>query len=260
MANAQLAALQVELCEVFSSIQGEGPCVGYSTLFVRFANCDLRCAWCDTPTSWKAPRSARFETARGSRQFQTCANPVSAAQVLEACEALGVPEHRYVSLTGGEPLLQAEAVAAIAATVSTRGPQVHLETHGAAPDALAEVIEHIDVVSMDWKFASDSGWASGEGSFAVLAERSLQTALGATRVYVKAVITPNTQEDEFEEMLERIAACDPATPLILQPVSVAGKLREGCSASRVMQFLTLAEARLKDVRVIPQTHKLYGVL
>jgi len=261
-----IAAVEtMELCEVFSSIQGEGPCVGYSTLFVRFANCDLRCAWCDTPTSWKAPRLCRFETRRGSQEFLSFANPVTPARVIEACEALDLADHRYLSLTGGEPLLQPEAVALLASEARKRGPLVHLETHGAAPDALAEVVDRIDLVSMDWKFPSDVHWAKdaagkGSESFADLSERSLRTASAATQVYVKAVITPNTQQEELEEMCARIAACDPATALILQPVTPTGKLREATSAARLVEFLLLAESKLSDVRIIPQTHKTYGVL
>ncbi len=256
----------VELCEVFSSIQGEGPCVGYSTLFVRFANCDLRCAWCDTPGSWKAPRLCRLETERGSQEFKSVSNPVPWPRVIEACESLRLGDHRYLSITGGEPLLQAPAVARLAYEARKRGTRVHLETHGAAPDALAEVAGGIDLVSMDWKFSSDVRWAKdAEGrqrgeSFADLSERSLRAAAGASQVYVKAVITPNTLQEEFDEMCARVAACDPGTPLVLQPVTPTGKLREATSPQRLFDLLLLAETRLRDVRLIPQTHKIYGVL
>ena len=57
-----LPVLPVQLVEMFSSVQGEGPELGARTLFVRFAECDLRCAWCDTPHSW----SSRAECALGA--------------------------------------------------------------------------------------------------------------------------------------------------------------------------------------------------
>ena len=34
--------------EFFTSIQGEGPFVGYKQLFVRFCGCNLSCKYCDT--------------------------------------------------------------------------------------------------------------------------------------------------------------------------------------------------------------------
>jgi len=243
-------------------VQGEGPFVGSSTLFVRFARCDLRCRWCDTPQTWNVPRTCRFETQRGSQCFRTVENPVNEAEVIEACEALELSRHRFVSFTGGEPLLQPEAVARFAIAFRARGPQVHLETHGVAPDELAAVIASIDVVSMDWKFGSDVAWAeqgAAEG-FSVLCERSLRVAKQAPQVYVKAVISPNTTDAEFDEMCERIAGVDRRTPLVLQPVTPHGKLREGAAAGQLLRLLLRAEERLEDVRVIPQTHKLYGVL
>jgi len=100
------------LVEIFSSFQGEGPHVGASTLFVRFGECDLRCRWCDSPHTWKPSARCRIEDpARGEREI---ANPVPLAEVAAAAEALDLSHHRFVSLTGGEPLLQPEAVRAIA--------------------------------------------------------------------------------------------------------------------------------------------------
>lgn len=39
---------QLWIQEVFYSIQGEGPFMGRSALFVRFAGCNLQCDFCDT--------------------------------------------------------------------------------------------------------------------------------------------------------------------------------------------------------------------
>ena len=45
--------MDANLVEIFSSVQGEGPDVGASTLFVRLGACDLRCRWCDSPHTWR---------------------------------------------------------------------------------------------------------------------------------------------------------------------------------------------------------------
>ena len=66
----------------------------------------------------------------------------------------------FVSFTGGEPLLQPEPLAALARAFREHGPRIHLETHGLHTDALASVLPEIDVVSMDWKLASDVRRAS----------------------------------------------------------------------------------------------------
>ena len=120
------------LYEVFSSIQGEGPSVGETTLFVRFAGCDLRCGWCDTPHTWQRSATARFEVARGRGAFRTVDNPVALDDLLAAAEALDLPAHRFASLTGGEPLLQPAALREVAQALRARGPRILLETAGTA--------------------------------------------------------------------------------------------------------------------------------
>ena len=43
---------QLEVSEIFESVQGEGASVGQPCLFVRLAGCNLKCAWCDTRYAW----------------------------------------------------------------------------------------------------------------------------------------------------------------------------------------------------------------
>jgi organic radical activating enzyme len=245
-------------------VQGEGPHVGRSTLFVRLGECDLRCRWCDSPGTWRPARECRVEVARGTGRFRSLPNPVPLAAALEAAEALEVSRHRFVSLTGGEPLLQPEAVAALAGALRARGPRILLETHGLEADALAHVLPAIDVVSMDWKLASDVRRASepkaGAASFHEAHARFLRVARGAPEVVVKIVVTPASSDAELAEAWRRIAEIDPATPLVLQPVTPFGGVKERPSAARMLELSARAERVLSDVRVIPQTHPILGAL
>ncbi|MDJ0850975.1 MAG: 7-carboxy-7-deazaguanine synthase QueE [Myxococcota bacterium] len=253
------------LVEVFSSVQGEGIHVGSTTLFVRFGGCDLRCRWCDSPHTWQPAAACRFEVSRGSGRFREVPNPVPLAAVLEAAEGLELSAHRFVSLTGGEPLLQPEAVLELAGSLRTRGPRIHLETHGVATDALARVVEAVDVVSMDWKLASDVRregqpfHAPGE-PFHAEHERFLRTARAAPEVVVKVVVTPASEDAEIDEMAERIAAVDAGIPLVVQPVTPFGGVREPPGAERLLGLVAHLSHRLTDVRLVPQTHKSVGVL
>jgi len=252
--------------ELFSSAQGEGPHVGASTLFVRLGGCDLRCRWCDSPHTWRPPATCRIETMRGTGAFRELPNPVATDEVVAAAEALELDAHRFVALTGGEPLLQPEVVGTLARALGKRGPRVLLETAGHLPDALATVVESIDVVSMDWKLASDVR-RQGEPaavleeagrSFDDLHARFLAVARRAPEWYVKIVVTESSRDAEVLAACERIAEQDPTTLVVLQPVTPTGVVRERPAAARLLALQRAASRGLVDVRVIPQTHPLYG--
>jgi 7-carboxy-7-deazaguanine synthase len=253
----------MDLVEIFSSVQGEGTHVGESTLFVRLGGCDLRCRWCDSPHTWRPTQTCRFETARGSGVFREVENPVSLDDAVAAAEALDAGSHRFVSLTGGEPLLQPGAVRELARALRARGPRIHLETHGLASEALAQVLDQIDVIAMDWKLASDVHRAEGpEGDFHESHERFLRVARQRPQVEVevKVVVTSSSLDTELEALCARIAAVDAAIPLVLQPVTPFGRVREAPDASRLLGWVAKASQRLACVRLIPQTHKAYGAL
>jgi organic radical activating enzyme len=257
--------VDANLVEIFSSIQGEGPYVGTSTLFVRFGVCDLRCRWCDSPHTWHAAARCRIETARGAASFRELPNPVTPAAVLAAAEALEVGTHRFVSLTGGETLLQPQAIAALAPALKARGPRIYLETHGLATAALDAVIDAVDVVSMDWKLASEvrreSDPPRGEvADFHAEHRAFLARALRGAEVFVKAVVTPSTSDAELDAMARAVAEVDRRVLVVVQPVTPRGAVRERPSAARLLQIAARLERTLEDVRVIPQTHPLYGAL
>lgn len=258
-------ATSANLIEIFSSVQGEGTHIGSSTLFFRLGECDLRCRWCDTPHSWRPAAACRLETARGTGAFRVVDNPVSIADALGAADALDLDSHAFGSITGGEPLLQPAAVRALALGIRERGPRVHLETHGIAVEALETVIDVVDVVSMDWKFTSDVRRASDRkgvpvASFHDAHERFLAIATRAPEVVVKLVVTLDTREDEIGEMCERISKSGADISLVVQPVTPAGPVKETPGADRLLPLLARIERTIPGVRLIPQTHKLYGAL
>jgi organic radical activating enzyme len=256
---------EANVVEIFSSLQGEGPHVGRTTLFVRFGECDLRCRWCDTPHSWQPAARCRIERARGSGAFREVENPVSVPAIAAAAEALDVASHRCVSLTGGEPLLQPTAVGELTALLRGRGPAIHLETHGLHAAALTRVVDSIDVVSMDWKLASDVRRSSDPRRGAVREfhddhEAFLRVAQRAPEVFVKVVVTQDSRDDEIDALAIRVSRVDRDVPVIVQPVTPFAQVRVAPDAGRLLAVVWRLERMLSDVRVIPQTHKLIGAL
>jgi len=253
------------LVEVFASAQGEGPEIGRTTVFVRFGGCDLRCLWCDSPGTWRAVSTCRVEQEAFSERFEEVPNPVAPSRIADWVDALAPRDDTWVSLTGGEPLLQPDALEALVSELVHRGRRIYLETHGLHAEALTRVVDRIDLVSMDWKLSSDVRWAPGvespdEAEFHESHERFLRVALRAKAVYVKVVLTLSTRDDELDAMLDRIESLGRDIPLVLQPVTPAGGVKQAPGARQLLAWLARAETRLTDVRLIPQTHPIYGAL
>lgn len=255
----------MNLVEIFWSVQGEGLCVGEPSVFVRLGECDLRCAWCDSPGTWQPAVRGRIEASPGSERFEQVDNPTPLSRVLDAVRTLDPEANSLVSVTGGEPLLQPAVVKALASAVRSEGRRVLLETHGLAVAAIRTVAREIDVVSMDWKLASDVRRASDKrhetaSPFHDAHEAFLEAALEAESVYVKVVVTKRTRDDELDEVCRRIARLDNKIPLVLQPVTPCGSVRETPSAGELLAWLRRCHQTLADVRLIPQTHKTLGAL
>jgi len=104
--------MKYNVIEKFVSIDGEGPSAGELATFIRFQGCDLRCAWCDTAYSWDA--SVKAET-------------MTAEEIYDYIVETGV---HNVTLTGGEPLIQAGIGDLIDLLTSDGMLTVRIETHG----------------------------------------------------------------------------------------------------------------------------------
>lgn len=241
--------------EMFSGIQGEGPWVGVRQIFVRFGGCDLRCWWCDTPRSLVRRDPNKVERTPGKRDFDLLPNPLHIDEVASLIRALKPEAHQSVSFTGGEPLLQVAALIELAGRAHTFGTRVFLETHGGRVDELRQAIDAVDIISMDLKLKS----STGEDVPLERHEEFLSIALQKD-VYCKIVITPATADDEVFDALRMIARVAPDRPVILQPVTPMGQIKETPSVQRMLDLHDAALEILSDVRVIPQVHALMGQL
>lgn len=106
----------MDVVEVFKSIEGEGKRAGVPCVFVRFAGCNLRCSYCDTTYAQK--------------QSDAQLKGVSPDTVLNLIkkESAGC---KYVTLTGGEPLLQQfEEMKELLIILAKAGYEVNIETNG----------------------------------------------------------------------------------------------------------------------------------
>jgi 7-carboxy-7-deazaguanine synthase len=95
--------------EIFKSIQGESTRAGLACVFVRLTACNLRCSYCDTA----------YAFTEGSRMTLD-----------EIVDRVTKFDCKLVELTGGEPLLQPNALP-LMARLADLGHTVLIETSGA---------------------------------------------------------------------------------------------------------------------------------
>ena len=253
------------IVEIFSGVQGEGIHVGRRQIFLRLAGCNLACDYCDQPEARIVPVLALIERAAGRRNFIAVRNPLGVERTARAVLRLDRPRglHHAVSVTGGEPLMQAGFLAALLPVLRRAGLRVLLETNGTRPGEFRALRHLVDIVSMDFKLRSSTGRAmptNAHREFLRLAAR------GGREVYVKAVVSSRTTGAEIARAAGLIAAIKRSVPLVLQPVTRRGRLarlRGGRSpappdAARLLKLQAAAGKVLPDVRVIPQTHKIIG--
>ncbi|MBN2754276.1 MAG: radical SAM protein [Candidatus Goldbacteria bacterium] len=122
---------QLSVCELFEDLEGEGRFQGYPTFFIRLAECNLRCKWCDTKESYAAGRLYSATKLAKMASDSGCCN---------------------ISITGGEPLLQKSGVKVLIKALRRKcpGKRITVETNGSI--SVAGI--NADNISMDIKLLS----------------------------------------------------------------------------------------------------------
>jgi organic radical activating enzyme len=248
--------------EIFSAIQGEAALVGERQVFVRLTGCNIRCVYCDQPEALeRRPGPCRVERTAGRRNWSDESSPLTIDRVVDAVGLLWdqVPHHS-ISLTGGEPLLQGIRVERLARELAARGLPVMLETNGTLVPPMRKLAATVAYVSMDLKLRSVDGEKvapTTQSTFLAAA-----TAGGAT-TWVKVVVGPDTDVDEFDAGIAMVAAAsDGSAPIevFLQPLTAFGAATTAPSPELVLALHDRALRIHPRVRVVPQTHKAIGQL
>jgi organic radical activating enzyme len=106
------------------------------------SRCNLACVWCDTAYTWRFTGDNRPH--RDGIGYERAANQVTLSEEDTAARIAALGGHRLV-VTGGEPLLQAPALARMITTLPAM--HVEIETNGtvAPPPALAALVQQFNV-------------------------------------------------------------------------------------------------------------------
>ncbi|NLE64999.1 MAG: 7-carboxy-7-deazaguanine synthase QueE [Elusimicrobia bacterium] len=227
---------RAKVIEVFDSIQGEGKYAGVPQVFVRFAGCNLACAWCDSSHA-RDPKPGTFRELEAEALWKEV-RPL-------------VPQVHSVSLTGGEPLLHSAFLMEFLPFLTAANVPVYLETNGTLPGELKKIIEDVDVVAMDVKLPSSTGCQAFWDEHVEF----LRIAWGKD-VFIKMVISTATCTADIERAVEMISKGDPTMPLFLQPnhFEINSGVMDKCR-----EYMTYCRQYLRDVRILPQMHKFVGL-
>lgn len=203
--------------EIFYTLQGEGSHAGRPAVFCRFAGCNLWsgreqdrasavCRFCDTDfVGTDGTLGGKFK------------NADALAEQIQAQWPASDSAHRFVVLTGGEPLLQVDA--ALIEALHARGFQIAVETNGtiAVPPGI------------DWICVSPKAgapWIQREGHElkVVWPQPALEWAELQSARFTHRYLQPMDNPDRLRNTEACIALClaQPAWRLSLQTHKITG--------------------------------------
>lgn len=104
--------MNFKVAEKFISINGEGLKCGQLSVFIRFANCNLNCGYCDT--KWANSSNVKYEIVTGD-------------DIYSYIKSTGITN---VTLTGGEPLFQDGMLNLLKLLSGDNNISVEIETNG----------------------------------------------------------------------------------------------------------------------------------
>jgi 7-carboxy-7-deazaguanine synthase len=230
--------------EIYLSLQGESTFAGLPCVFVRLTACNLRCSYCDTAYAFTEGKKREVSEVRA--EVLRLAMPYSSPR-----PSTLNPQLPLVELTGGEPLLQPNALV-LMKQLCDDGFTVLVETSGALD--ISKVDPRVRRI-MDLKCPS-----SGE------VERNRMENLSHLKAPDEIKFVIGTVED-YEWAKQQIATCqlDAICPLLMSWVHPLRPEQQDNSLKRVPAGQTpitrqqLAERIIADalpVRFQAQLHKI----
>ena len=219
-----------KIAEIFDSIQGEGPYIGYRQLFIRFCGCNLLCEYCDT------------EFDKGDEY--------TVGELLSAIKSFDLAPLHSVSLTGGEPLVQYEFLKEFLPELKKLNIKIYLETNGILTKAFEKVIDYIDIVSMDFKLDS----SAKIGDIYSKHDKFLEICKNKD-VFAKIVFDATIKDFEIDECIALAKKYD--IPLILQPKMKGNSI--AVSHDKIVEIFNKFTEKYHNTRLIGQVHKFFDI-
>jgi 7-carboxy-7-deazaguanine synthase len=186
----------VKINEIFYSIQGEGKLAGVPSIFIRTSGCNLRCTWCDSPsTSW-----------------EPVGHSMDIDQVLDRVSDFA---STYVVLTGGEPMI-AQGIEELTHRLKEGGYHLTIET---AATVWKDVV--CDLASISPKLSSSTPWTRADGRRADAHEEhrlnldTIRRFMAMPDYQLKFVVDAPEDLTEIDSILARLVPVESANVLLM---------------------------------------------
>ena len=165
-----------------------------SVVFLQ--GCPLRCVYCHNPDTWAEETS---DTLHWSVED-------ALGKFLRYRAYFG--SEGGVTISGGEPLLQAAFVASLFQLLRQEGIHTALDTSGIGdPDGVELVLSHTDLVLCDLKFSNETDYQNySGGELASVLEFLDKTADYGVPLWIRHVVVPGiTDTEDSKKEIEQIA-------------------------------------------------------
>ena len=235
--------MKVRLFEIFTSVEGEGILYGTKTLFVRLAGCPFTCFYCDTKESLPLNSGTEYTIDEANKLIDS-----------------NLHDQTYkVNFTGGDPLIQHQAVAQLAKHIQNKKIPTYLESSCFDIDRFNHVLPFIDIVKIEFK-TKDSDFVDSEHYEKLIGHtmKCLESSVTSKKTtYVKIVVSSKTQLNEFKKLVDDIfntISKEDIHGFVIQPTY-------GVSEPPLDLLLNLYDIVFPhyiDVKVVPQLHKFIG--
>ena len=235
---------RARVSEIFTSIEGEGIFVGKKTMFIRLSGCHLKCRWCDTKYALPLDSGTDYQ--------------------IDEIKDLIIKELRpftyKVNFTGGEPLLQAEAIIELADFIKKQtNLKTYMESSCFDSELFSKVLPYIDICKIEFKTDDSNVVEDEEYDNLLLNEiRCLELAVESNKAtYIKIVVTNSTNLESFKNLVYKISKR-------IKPSDILGFIIQPSfgidqpTVNKLLDTYDIVEPMFPEVRIIPQLHKEIG--
>ena len=230
--------MNVRLFELFTSIEGEGLFCGTKTLFVRLAGCPFTCFYCDTLDALPLDSGNEYSIEQAQHMID------------DALQS----ETFKVNFTGGDPLVQHEAVAILAKYVQSKNIKTYLESSCFDSEKFAHILPFIDYSKIEFKTIDSEFVKHDNGVMINTALKCLELSLASkATTFIKIVVSARTRKETIKDLTVKIFSLDTEklVGIFIQPTFGI----EEPSLELLVEFYDIIHPFFSQVRIIPQLHK-----